>query len=99
VRAGQLVNFGPEVSPPKRVSGSLPAYPETARETGLEGTPVAEVWVNERGDVINVAIVESAGAILDNALMSAVATWRFTPATLRGVPVSIRMTVQHLFRR
>ena len=99
VRLGQLVPFGPEVSPPKRVSGSVPSYPETARDRGLEGNPVAEVWVSETGDVINVAIVESAGAALDNALLSAVAGWRFTPAMLRGIPVSVRMTVQHLFRR
>jgi TonB family protein len=99
VRQGQLVPFGPEVSPPRRISGAVPAYPETALARGLEGTPVAEVWVGETGDVINVAIVESAGAALDNALLSALATWRFTPAMLRGVPVSVRLTVQHLFRR
>jgi TonB family protein len=60
---------------------------------------VVELWVSELGDVINAAIVESAGATLDNALLSAVARWRFVPATLRGVPVTMRITVQHLFRR
>jgi TonB family protein len=49
--------------------------------------------------VINVAVVESAGPMLDEALMEAVRSWRFTPAKLNGVPVSMRMTVQHVFRR
>jgi serine/threonine-protein kinase len=98
VRPGQFVAFGPEVTPPRRVSGSVPSYPEAARERRLEGAPVVEVWVSETGDVIDVAILESAGAVLDEALLEAVATWRFSPATLRGVPVSVRMTVQHLFR-
>jgi TonB family protein len=98
VRPGQLVPFGPEVVPPRRVSGTLPAYPEAARERGLEGSPVVEVWVSETGDVIDVAIVDSAGAALDGALLEAVAGWRFTPPLLRGVPVSMRVTVQHLFR-
>jgi TonB family protein len=58
-----------------------------------------EVWVSETGDVIDVALVESAGAILDGALLEAVASWRFAPATLDDVPVSVRVEVQHLFRR
>ena len=99
VRPGQLVTLGPEVMPPRRTSGALPAYPEAARERGLEGSPVVEVWVSEAGDVIDVALVESAGAALDAALLEAVAGWRFTPPTKRGVPVSMRMTVQHHFRR
>jgi TonB family protein len=57
------------------------------------------VWVSESGEVINAAILESAGPLLDNALLAAVQRWRFRPATLRGVPVTVRMTVQHHFRR
>jgi len=49
--------------------------------------------------VIDVAIVESAGAMLDAAVLEAVTSWRFRPATVRGVPVSVRLTLQHLFRR
>jgi protein TonB len=99
VRPGQLVGFGPEVTLPVRLSGVVPGYPETARDRGLEGTPTVELWVSEAGEVINAAIVESAGLLLDNALIAAVQRWRFKPATLRGVPVSIRLTVQHHFRR
>jgi serine/threonine-protein kinase len=40
-----------------------------------------------------------AGALLDTAVLEAVAAWQFTPARLRGVPVSVRLTFQHLFRR
>jgi TonB family protein len=99
VRPGQLVAFGPEVISPRRVSGALPVYPEAARERGLEGAPVVEVWVSETGDVIDVALIESAGATLDSALLEAVAGWRFAAASCRGVPVSVRVAVQHFFRR
>jgi TonB family protein len=99
VRKGQFVPFGPGVTPPRRTAGALPAYPEAARERGLEGAPVVEVWVSETGDVMDVAIVESAGATLDGALLEVVASWKFAPASLRGVPVSVRFTIQHLFRR
>jgi TonB family protein len=99
IRPGQFVSFGPEVAPPRRVSGSPPAYPSDAREVGLEGAPVVELWIGERGDVVDLSIVESAGAILDGALLQAVTGWRFQPARYRGVPVSVRVTVQHHFRR
>jgi len=99
LRPGQYVPFGADVVPPCRVSGSLPAYPEGARERGLEGSPVVEVWIGETGEVTDVAILESAGALLDSALLAAVTGWRFTPARVRGVPVTVRLTVQHHFRR
>jgi outer membrane biosynthesis protein TonB len=47
---------------------------------------------------MDVAILESAGAILDGAVLEAVAGWKFSPATVRGTAVSVRMTLQHLFR-
>jgi TonB family protein len=99
VRPGQLVDFSSEVTPPRRVSGAVPAYPAAAHERGMEGAPVVELWVGETGQVVDVAIVESAGALLDTAVLEAVAGWQFTPARLRGVPVSVRLTFQHLFRR
>lgn len=98
VRPGQFMPFGPDMVPPCRVAGSLPVYPPGARERGLAGAPAVEIWIGEKGDVMDLAIVESAGAILDGALLDAVSQWRFTPARVRGVPVSVRLTVQHHFR-
>ena len=45
----------------------------------MEGSPVVEVWIDETGDVIDVAILESAGAMLDGAVLEAVAGWKFRP--------------------
>jgi TonB family protein len=99
LRPGQFVRFGPGVNPPKRISGAMPAYPPAALERGVEGTPVVELWIDEKGNVVDVAIVESAGAMLDGAVLEAVTSWRFSPATVQGVPVSLRLTLEHLFRR
>ena len=98
LRPGQFVPFGPGVVPPRRLEGKLPAYPPAARERGMEGSPVVEIWIDERGHVNDVTIVHSAGGLLDGALLEAVTAWRFSPATLRGVPVSVRLSLQHLFR-
>jgi TonB family protein len=98
IHAGQFMPFGPDVVPPCRVSGELPVYPEEARRRGLAGSASVEVWVGEKGEVIDLAVIESAGATLDGALLDAVSHWRFTPARVRGVPVSVRLRVQHHFR-
>jgi TonB family protein len=98
LRPGQFVPFGPDVAPPCRLSGAIPVYPAAARERGMEGSPVVEIWIDEKGNVMDVAILESAGAMLDGAVLEAVAAWKFKPATVRGTAVSVRMTLQHLFR-
>jgi TonB family protein len=99
LRPGQFVTFGPNVTPPSRLSGTIPVYPPAALERGMEGSPVVEIWIDEKGNVMDVAILESAGAMLDGAVLEAVAGWKFTPASVDGTPVSVRMTLQHLFRR
>jgi TonB family protein len=65
----------------------------------MEGSPTVNIWIDEKGNVMDVAIVESAGAMLDGAVLEAVAAWKFRPATVGGTAVSVRMTLQHLFRR
>jgi TonB family protein len=99
LRPGQFVAFGPDVIPPRRLSGAIPVYPPAALERGMEGAPVVEIWIDEKGNVMDIAIVESAGAMLDGAVLEAVAAWKFRPASVNGTPVSMRMTLQHLFRR
>ena len=99
LRSGQFVTFGPGVVPPERLSGAIPDYPPAARERGMEGSPVVDIWIDEKGNVMDVAIIESAGAMLDGAVLEAVAGWKFRPATVGGTAVSVRLTLQHLFRR
>jgi serine/threonine-protein kinase len=99
LRSGQFVAFGPDVTPPVRLSGPVPAYPPAALERGMEGSPVVEIWIDETGHVMDVAIVESAGAMLDGAVLEAVASWKFRPASVSDTPVSVRLTLQHQFRR
>jgi TonB family protein len=94
-----FVELASDVLPPRRIGGRLPVYPPHARDVGLEGSPAADVWVGNDGRVVEVAITQSAGPTLDAALREALVGWQFAPATRRGVPVAVRLHVQHLFRR
>jgi TonB family protein len=98
-RVGELVAFGPGVVPPRRVLGALPVYPEAARAAGLEGLVELELRIDGRGQIRGQSLKTSAGAPLDEAVLQAVAGWRFAPASARGVPVEVRLLVRHLFRR
>jgi TonB family protein len=90
----------PGMRPARRLSGATPAYPDTARERGLEGSPVVEILISETGEVTDAAVVQSAGNLLDLALLQAVESWRFEPARQAdGTPTPLRLLVQHHFRR
>ena len=87
----------PDVQPPRRISGSLPAYPEQARRLGLSGSVLIEMTINERGEPKDVRVLESAGAILDETLIESVWSWRFAPAERAGVKVRAPWRYRHRF--
>jgi protein TonB len=71
-----------EVRAPRPLPGqSLPGYPESAREDGLEGLVVLAVEVNADGRVVAVRWERRSGVpVLDYAARQAILHWRFEPA-------------------
>jgi serine/threonine-protein kinase len=98
IKEGDLVELGPGVTSPRRISGNSPAYPRRAAETRLQGTVVVEMIVTEKGEPVDVRIVESAGEVLDRAVLDAAKTWRFEPAQAQGTRVRVRWQVRQEFR-
>ncbi len=96
---GQLVEIGPGVTPPRKVSGPSAEYPERAKRQKLEGTVAISLLVDENGVPQDFKIIESAGPVLDDAVLNAVKKWRFEPATKDGVRVKIRWLVRQTYRR
>src|SRR2546422_8726131 len=65
-----------------------PEYPRAAREAGLEGTTVLQVLVLSTGAFGSVTIHKTSGyAVLDEAALIAVKTWRFVPAMDGSFPL------------
>jgi periplasmic protein TonB len=65
-----------------------PAYPMVARRNGLQGRVVLHVEVLANGTCGKINIKSSSGyAMLDNAALNTVKTWRFTPARQGGLAV------------
>jgi eukaryotic-like serine/threonine-protein kinase len=94
---GDLVAFDGSVSPPRKISGNGPPYPDEARRVNLLGTVKVDMIVDEKGEVFDLRVVESAGEILDRAVVNALRTWRYEPATKGGVKVKVHWSYQHSY--
>jgi serine/threonine-protein kinase len=97
VREGDFLEPGPDVTPPQKISGETAPYPEAARKLKLRGTVAVEMTVTEQGEPAELRVVESAGEILDGAVLAAVRDWRYTPAQKNGVKVRTRVRVEQAF--
>jgi serine/threonine-protein kinase len=95
---GELVALDGDVTPPVRIRGGAAAYPEAARAMRLEGTVAVAMIVDEHGSPTELTVVESAGPVLDKAVLDAVRGWRFEPATKAGVRVKVRWTARQSYR-
>ncbi len=98
VLEGQLVELTDDVTPPVRTSGGPAPYPERARALRQQGTVAVAMVVDENGTPTELSVVESAGAVLDAAVLESVRGWRFEPARKNGVRVKVRWTARQTYR-
>ncbi len=87
---GALVEIDQTVTPPVQISGASPPYPEEARRMNFLGAVKVEMIVDENGVPNDIRVVQSAGEILDRAVVNTVRTWRYKPAEKSGVRVKVR---------
>ncbi len=76
-----------------------PSYPRAAVRMGLEGEVRIEVLVGADGKPRGLTLAQSSGhAVLDEAALETVATWRFVPARRGGEAVAARVEVPIRFK-
>jgi len=83
--------------PPVPIVAPEPAYPEWAREAGIEGRVVVEALVARDGRVLKVRVKEGEKS-LSEAAVKAVRAWKFRPARWNGRPVAAWVAVPIVFR-
>jgi len=67
-----------------------PAYPEHAREAGIEGRVIVEYTISKEGRPVDVRIVEAEpGGVFESAVINAVYQWRYKPARRGGRTVKL----------
>lgn len=90
--AQTLFRPGQGIKEPRRISGLPPDYPLIARNARVQGVVILEAVIDERGEVGRIKVLRSV-PLLDQAAITAVEQWRYTPTLLNGVPVSVLMTI------
>ncbi|NSL57010.1 energy transducer TonB [Uliginosibacterium aquaticum] len=76
-----------------------PIYPKESRNTGEEGTVFVYVLVGKSGDPVEVKISKSSGfKALDDSAISAVKSWKFSPARNKGQPIEAWLNIPIAFK-
>lgn len=79
----------------KMVSGAPPRYPIESRRKREQGTVLLSVTVGVDGKVSGISVSQSSGfSRLDDAALSAVRKWRWTPIIRDGRPVMVKGIVE-----
>ena len=92
----------PKKKDPIRVGGNVqsskllhrvePKYPELAKRARIQGIVLLQVTVGETGDVVDIKIIRG-HPLLNDAAVSAVQQWKYSPTLLNGEPVPVIATV------
>jgi len=75
---------------------TTPVYPPIAKAARVQGTVQLQATISKTGAIENLRVV-SGPAMLQQAAMDAVRTWRYKPYLLSGEPVEVETTVNVIF--
>lgn len=86
------------IKKPSELAGNkFPSFPKAAARQGVEGTVVVEFTVQTDGTATDPKIL-SGPEVFYAAVLAAVPSWRFAPATQGGKKIRARMTKKVTFR-
>ena len=86
------LRVGGNVSTPTKILDVPPVYPPTAQAARVQGIVILEAVIGPSGRVTDVKVLRSV-PLLDDAAITAVRQWEYTPTLVNGVPVPVIMTV------
>ena len=78
------------------IEKTLPAYPSIAKAAGVQGTVILQAMISKNGTIEDLRVI-SGPAMLQQAAVDAVKTWRYRPYLLNGEPVEVETTVNVVF--
>jgi protein TonB len=94
-----LANPGAGIVPPKPTNSPKPGYTPEAMRRRIQGGVSLQCVVNTDGRCEDIKVVASLDSVygLDEQAIQAAGEWRFTPGTLNGKPVKVRMNIDFSF--
>ncbi|SYZ74445.1 membrane hypothetical protein [Candidatus Zixiibacteriota bacterium] len=91
--------FIPVDSTPVMIKMAQPIYPDSAKETGVEGGVYVNVLVDSKGQIRDARISKSSGsAMLDKAALNAARQCEWKPAIKDGKPIAVWVSYKIIFQ-
>jgi TonB family protein len=72
---------------------------DTSELGGRQGDVIVEITIDDKGNIIAKQVIQSFFPAIDNKVMAALESWRFTPATRDGIPIASKQDVHYHFPR
>jgi TonB family protein len=88
---------GPEIRPALPIVSPDPAFGSDA--AGIQGDVIVEITIDETGAIVQKIVIQSLGPAVDQKVLAALESWRFTPASKNGVPIPSKQDVYYHFPR
>jgi len=85
-------------TPPKRITGSSPSYPESAARDNAQGTVLLECVITEAGAVQGCRVTRSVHPAADREAVRVIQRWKYEPARVMALPRSIVAEFRMIFR-
>ena len=95
---GEVLKVGGDVKEPVELTRVQPTYPEEARKNKVQGKVILMAVISEKGSVTKVEAVESPDPMLTDAAIEAAKKWTYKPATKKGKPVKVHLTITVAFK-
>jgi protein TonB len=86
------IPVGGTIKYPARTKYVAPEYPEIARANRVQGVVILEAIIGTDGKVASLRVLRS-NPLLEQAALTAVRAWEYTPTLLNGRPTPVLMTV------
>jgi TonB family protein len=96
--AGSAVTMAPNVLAGRKLSGSVPAYPATAKQHKVEGTVRLAAIIGEDGHIRELRLIEAPDTTLGLAALVAVHDWQYQPYLLDGHPVAVQTEIRVIYK-
>src|SRR5438876_11949345 len=91
INQNQPIRVGGNIKTQIKTRDVKPVYPEEAQATRIQGVVIIEAIIDGDGAVAAARILRSI-PLLDEAALSSVKRWKFTPTLVDGVPRAVMMT-------
>jgi protein TonB len=90
------VNISAGVAVGMLLQKTQPIYPPIAKAARVSGTVILQATISKSGTIENLRVI-SGPAMLQQAAMDAVRSWRYRPYLLNNDPVEVETTINVIF--